>query len=316
MNNELLAITTAYLLDVVIGDPQWNWHPVRLIGRFIATLEGRLNTGDVNKKFSGVTLVILVVSVTVFSVWGILKLAMEINPALYFALSVMLIYFALSIKSLAVEAGKVYKSLKNNNIQGARDDLSMIVGRDTYKLEEPEIIRATVETVAESTMDGVVAPLFYAFLGGPVFVWAYKAINTLDSMVGYKSERFVEFGKASAKLDGLVNLIPAKITCIFISVSSWFYGKNCLNSFKWGLRFFLKGQENNSIATEAAMAGALNIQLGGVNLYDSVPVTKPFIGDGVRPLEIIQIQESINIVYLCSFLLLLTGLLLLVGPAS
>ena len=310
MNSQILVIATAYLLDLIIGDPQWNWHPVRLIGRFIGGLERRLNAGDINKNFSGTILLVFVVSITVFSVLGILKLAAFIHPTLHFATSVILIYFSLSIKSLAAEAYKVYDALKNKDIREARNNLSMIVGRDTDKLEEPEIIRATVETVAESATDGIVAPLFFAFLGGPVLAWAYKAINTLDSMVGHRNKRFIEFGRASAKLDGLLNFIPAKMTCIFISASSWFYGKNWSGSVKWWLRFFFKGQQDNSTAAEAAMAGALDVRLGGLNLYNSVPVSKELIGDGTCALEMKHIRESVRIVYLCSFLFLLIGIYL------
>lgn len=309
MNSQISVIATAYLLDLIMGDPQWRWHPVRLIGAFIDKLERRLNRGDINKKFSGTVLLILVVSTTVFLVLGILKLASLIHPALHFVISVILIYFSLSIKSLAVEADKVYNALKNKDIREARNNLSMIVGRDTDKLEEAEIIRATVETVAESATDGIVAPLFFAFLGGPAAAWAYKAVNTLDSMVGHRNARFIEFGRASAKIDGILNFIPAKITCVFISVSSLFYGKNWPSSVKWWSRFFFKGQQDNSTSAEAAMAGALDVRLGGLNFYDSVPVAKQPIGDGTRALEIKHIRESLRIIYLCSFLFLLVGLL-------
>lgn len=310
MNSQISVIIMAYLLDLIIGDPQWNWHPVRLIGRFIGRLERRLNAGGINKNFSGTVLLVLVVAVTVFSVFGILKLAALIHPALYFAVSVILIYFSLSIKSLAIEAHKVYNALKNKDIREARNNLSMIVGRDTDKLEEPEIIRATVETVAESATDGIVAPLFFAFLGGPVLAWAYKAVNTLDSMVGHRNKRFIEFGRASAKLDGILNFIPAKITCVFISASSGFCGKNWSGSVKWWSRFLFKGLRDNSTSAEAAMAGALGVRLGGLNFYNSVPVPKELIGDGTYALEMKHIRESVRIVYLCSFLFLLIGIYL------
>ncbi len=298
-------------MDLAFGDPQWQWHPVRLIGRLIEKLEAKLNTGKINKIFAGVILVILVVGLTVFCILGILKLSKLIHPIFYFIISMLLTYFALSVKSLAVEAGKVKEALRCENIQEARKNLSMIVGRDTDKLDEPEIIRATVETVAESAMDGVVAPLFYAFLGGPILMWTYKAINTLDSMVGYRSERYIAFGKASAKLDGLVNFVPAKITCFFIGLSALFCRKDCLSSIKWGFRYFFKGTEKNSEATEAAMAGALRIQLGGINFYNSVPILKPFIGDALQIMDVEHIKESIKIAYICSGLFVVTGVSLL-----
>lgn len=311
MKEHLLTIFTAYLLDLIIGDPQWSWHPVRLMGRLIEKMEHKLNTDKINRVFSGLILVVLTVGITMFCIWLILKLAKAIQPILYHILCAALIYFSLSIKSLAVEANKVYTALKNKDIPEARRNLSLIVGRDTERLEESEIIRATVETVAESTMDGIIAPLFYACLGGPLGSWAYKAVNTLDSMVGYRNKRFIEFGKVSAKLDGLANLIPAKITCFLISVSSLFFRKDWLNSVKWGLKYAFKGQEFNSIATEAAMAGALKIRLGGLNFYNSIPVTKPLIGDEIHPLSIKHIQESIHIAYLSSALMLALGATLL-----
>jgi len=324
----MFEITSAYILDLIFGDPQWRWHPVRIIGRLIETLEQKLNADkpvrqwfgfphsqshNINKTASGIILVILVVGLTISCVWFTLKLAKFIHPFLYHTLFVLLIYFALSIKSLSTEAKKVYLALKNNNIQKARNDLSMIVGRDTDKLNEPEIIRASVETVAESIMDGIIAPLFYAFIGGPILIWAYKAINTLDSMVGYRSERFIDFGKPAAKLDGVVNFIPAKITCFLISASGFFYGKDWFNSFKWGLKYFFNGQEFNSIATEAAMAGALKIQLGGINYYKTIAVSKPLVGKSFYPLDKKHIIVSIRISYICSVLFLLLALLTILG---
>lgn len=313
MKEHLLTIFTAYLLDLIIGDPQWSWHPVRLMGRLIEKMEHKLNTDKINRVFSGLILVVLTVGITIFCIWLILKLAKAIQPILYHIICTVLIYFSLSIKSLAVEANKVYSALKNKNIPEARRNLSLIVGRDTDTLAESAIIRATVETVAESSMDGIIAPLFYACLAGPIGAWTYKAINTLDSMVGYKNERFREFGKVSAKLDGLANLIPAKITCFLISVSSLFFRKDWLNSVKWGLKYAFKGQEFNSTATEAAMAGALKIRLGGLNFYNSVPVNKPFIGDEIHPLAIKHIRDSIQIAYVSSALMLILETTLLYG---
>lgn len=311
MNHQLLTILAAFLLDLVIGDPQWRWHPVRLIGKLIEGLEKKLNIDRFNKLLAGVTLVILVTGATIFCVWASLRLARFIHPLFYYIYSTLLIYFSLSIKAIATEANKIYRALKNKNIKEARNNLSMVVGRDTDKLDEPEIIRATVETVAESTMDGIVAPLFFAFLGGPVLTWAYKTINTLDSMVGYRNEKFIEFGRVAAKLDGLLNFIPAKITCFLIGISGWCYGKDGFSSAKWGLRYLFRGQENNSIATEAAMAGVLGVRLGGLNFYNSVAITKPFVGDDRNTLNITHIKESIKIAYASSLLTLILAVSIL-----
>jgi len=310
MNSELTTIFAGYSLDLIFGDPQWQWHPVRFIGRLIEWQELRLNKPASNRILSGSVLVILTVGITVFSVWGILRLAHLIHPGLYYIFSALLIYLSLSIKSLGVEADKVFRCLQDKKIEDARIKLALIVGRDTDKLNETEIVRATVETVAESTMDGIIAPLFYSFLGGPVLAWGYKAVNTLDSMVGHKNERFFEFGRLSAKLDGWVNLIPAKITCFLISLASCFYGKNSSGSVMWGRKYLFKGPEYNGEAAEASLAGALGVQLGGVNFYNSLAVSKALIGEKRIPLDKKHIGESLRIAYLASTLFMLFGILL------
>ncbi|MBU4252179.1 MAG: adenosylcobinamide-phosphate synthase CbiB [Candidatus Omnitrophica bacterium] len=312
MNYGLLIIPLAYILDLVFGDPQWYWHPVRLIGRLIERLENKLNTGRRNKVFCGAVLVILVVGLTVFGIGGILKLSRLVHPFLFYIVSILFIYFSLSIRDLADEAVKIYKNLESGDIQKARNNLSLIVGRDTLGLNEQEIIRATVETVAESTMDGIIAPLFYAFLGGPVMAWVYKVINTLDSMVGYRNERFKGFGYLSAKLDGWLNFIPSKITCFLISVSILCCGKRWFCSLKEVRRYLLSGPGANSNAVEAVMAGGLGVQLGGTNFYDSVAVEKPFIGQAVEPLNIKHIRQSVMIAYVSSVLMLVIGVIVLI----
>ncbi len=310
MSCELLIVPAAYILDLLLGDPQTTWHPVRLIGRLIEKLEKRLNKGR-NRKIAGIILVISVTGTVMFGVWGILKLSAIVDQFLFYGVSVLLIYFSLSAKALADEADKIKKNLEDGDIRAARNNLSMIVGRDTKELDEPEIIRATVETVAESAMDGIVAPLFYAFLGGPVLAWVYKTVNTLDSMVGYKNERFKEFGWASATLDGWLNYIPSKITAGLISIAMLFCGKNWFNSLRWAGVYLFKGPAVNSDATEASMAGGLGIQLGGTNFYDSVAVHKPFLGDAFEPLQINHIRQSTVISYIASALMLAMGLIFL-----
>lgn len=311
MNYQPLSILVAYSLDLILGDPQLSWHPVRLIGSFIERLEKTLNIESMHRKLAGLILVILVVGITVICVGSILKLAKLIHPIFYYLVSVLLIYFALSIKSLGKEAGKVYAALMEGNVTRARMSLSMIVARDTDKLNETEIIRATVETVAESIMDGIIAPLFYVFLGGPILAWTYKAINTLDSMVGYRSERFIDFGKASAKIDGIANFIPAKLTCLAIFLSSLCYKKYWKSCAKWALKYSFKGPQYNSEATEATMAGALGTQLGGLNFYNSVPLENALIGYNRHTLERKHIKESIKIAYISSLLFICIGIFLI-----
>lgn len=311
MNYSTLPIFIAYILDLIFGDPQWQWHPVRFIGRLIEYLEERLNTGRLNRRLTGIILVVTVVSATAFYLWGILKLASSIHSALYWLVLTLSIYFGLSVKALAVEANKVKCALSGRDITGARQKLSMIVGRDTLNMEEPEIIRAAVETVAESITDGITAPLFYCFLGGPCLMWIYKAVNTLDSMVGYQNKRFKEFGWSSAKLDGLMNFLPGRITSFLIAVSSLFLGKYTFNSVKWSVRYFFSGIRDNSRLAEAAMAGAIGVRLGGANFYNSAPMVTPFIGDEMHPLSIEHIETSIRISYFSSALMVFAGVILL-----
>ncbi len=325
-----LAIFLAYLLDLAIGDPYWQWHPVRLIGGLISELEKKLNAvilsshslrsvqapseesqlGNLNKKLSGILLVILVIGATAFSVWFILKLSSLVHPFFYFIIYGLLIYFSLSVKSLADEANQVYAALNRGDIVGARENLSKIVARDTQALDEREIIRATVETVAESTMDGIIAPLFYAFLGGPVLAWAYKAVNTLDSMVGYTNEKFAQFGWSAAKLDAWVNLVPAKLTSLAIFISGYLCGHYRKESRQWLVKYFFQGPKYNSESTEAVMASVLGVRLGGVNFYHSVAVQKNFIADEVYPLETKHISQSIKIAYVASGVFVAIGIFL------
>lgn len=310
MNYNLSAIFIAYLLDLILGDPQWQGHPVRVIGRLITRLEKKLNAPLGNKIFSGVILVLISAGAAFTVVWGSLRLAGLIHPFFHFLLLLLFIYFGLSVKDLAVEANRVKLALEREDISRARKNLSLIVGRDTDKLDEPEIVRAAVETVGESIMDGIVAPLCYCFLGGPALMWLYKTVNTLDSMVGYRSERFTEFGKAAAKLDGILNFIPARITSFLIGIAGLCCGKDKFGALRWGFRYFFKAPEFNSQIAESAMAGALGVKLGGINFYNSIAVSKPFMGSNLYPLEIKHIQESVKISYLCSALAVISGIFL------
>lgn len=302
MNHNFLTFFIAYILDLIIGDPQWNWHPIRLIGNLINILDKKLNTG---KKISGIILVILTITIVTLCTWILLKLS-KFNFYLNI-ISIILIYFALSTKALAIEAKKVFKALQEKNIEKARKNLSMIVGRNTNNLEEQEIIRATIETVAENTLDAIIAPMFYIFVGGPILGWIYKTINTLDSMIGYKNEKYREFGWFAAKIDDIANFIPAILASILIPIASFFTGKKFINSFKI---MFRDGKFISGIP-ESAVAGALQIQLGGINFYDEVGiVSKPLLGDKINILQKKHILDTINIAYVSSFLTIFLGIIL------
>ncbi|MDD3345773.1 MAG: adenosylcobinamide-phosphate synthase CbiB [Candidatus Omnitrophica bacterium] len=307
MNCAMFIIPCAYLLDLAAGDPQFRWHPVRVMGRFVEVLERVLNREGYNRRLTGAILVFLTGSAAVFFTWAVLALSLSIHPALFLTVSVLMIYFSVSTKALADEAGKIGRFLKKGDVISARENLSLIVGRDTGAMDEEQVIRASVETVAESTMDGIVAPLFYAFIGGPVLAWFYKSVNTMDSMVGHKNKRYAEFGWAAARLDGLLNFAPSKITAFLINMAVFLYGKDWRSSIRWTAKYIFKGPSFNSDTAEAPMSGGLRIRLGGRNFYGGLAVDKPFLGDGFETLHVKHIGQSIAVCYLVSLLMLVTG---------
>ncbi|MBI4707385.1 MAG: cobalamin biosynthesis protein CobD, partial [Candidatus Omnitrophica bacterium] len=262
------------------------------------------------RRIGGIILTTIIVTGTYFLTSFILTITNFINPYLKIAISIFLIYTALAIKDLNIEATDVYRELERNNLEGARRKLTFIVGRDTANLNREEIIRATVETVAESTVDGIISPLFYAFIGGAPLALAYKAVNTLDSMVGYENEKYRDFGWASAKLDDLANFIPARLSAIFLPFASWLAGYDSLNSWRIIWRDGRRNPSPNNSIPEAAIAGALGVQLGGLNFYNSKAIQKPLIGKNLRPLEIQDIKQAIRISYICATLVLITGIFL------
>jgi adenosylcobinamide-phosphate synthase len=297
------VLSFAYILDLAIGDPRQLPHPVRGIGWAIEKTEGMLRGKNVKKeKIAGVALTIVIVGLTYALFYVINKLLL--NPDLpvigrYLAL-VILVYLAsttVSTRELVRSGESVMTSLNSEDIEKARKELGMIVGRDTTSLDKKGILRATIETLSENTSDGIVAPLFYFALGGLPLAMTYKAINTLDSMVGYKNEKYKNFGWASARLDDIVNYIPARLTggLIFISTfilstieklkrflkpgSSRLNSLNSLNSLNIMFRDGKKHASPNSGIPEAAMAGALGVQLGGPSFYGGAMIEKPFIGE-------------------------------------
>ena len=300
-------IIISFICDLIFGDPCWFPHPVRIIGFFIRHLENFLRRYIFNLKIAGVILVVVVAGLTYFLVWGIIKAGYQFNPFFGAALEVFFIYTALAVKDLKTHARGVYLKLKDDDLPQARRALSQVVGRDTGNLNEKEVARAAVETVGENFVDGILSPLFYAFIGGAPLALAYKAISTLDSMVGYKNERYLDFGWASARLDDLANYIPARLSVLFLSLGSWACGQDGSSAFRLALRDGGKNSSPNSGLPEAAMAGALGVRLGGVNFYNFAAKVEPYIGDDTSQLEARHILESIQIVSVSSFLALLSG---------
>jgi adenosylcobinamide-phosphate synthase len=241
----------------------------------------------------------ITVGVTYLVTYLIVKLSSFIPGGFLIANSI-LIYTTLATKCLKDEAIKIYKVLKSGDIEKSRIQLSYIVGRDTTSLDGGEIIRATVETVAENTVDGIIAPMFYAFIGGAPLAMAYKAINTLDSTVGYKNEKYMNLGFASAKIDDIANYIPARISVLLMTIGSLILGYDYKRCFKISIRDRKNHKSPNCAYSEGAVAGALGVQLGGTNIYFGKEVYKPTIGDKIRKIEIEDIVRTNKIMYATS----------------
>ncbi|MDD5084584.1 MAG: adenosylcobinamide-phosphate synthase CbiB [Candidatus Omnitrophica bacterium] len=302
----------SYVADLIFGDPRRFPHPVKGIGRLIVFLENKLRGNETKwrERVKGVILVLAVVGASTLFAYLVLYLCGRINPLLGKAAWVFLAYTTLSVKDLILHAEAVARSLKGNDITEARVRLSRIVGRDTRNLSKEEIVKAALESVAESTNDGIVAPLFYLILGGPVLAVAYKAVNTLDSMVGHKDERFVHFGWFSAKIDDALNFVPARVSGFLIAASSFFLGGNFADSFKVMTRDGRKHPSPNSGVPEAAMAGALGIRLGGPSVYEGEVVEKPYLGEDKKTVEVSMIDKALAISFMASLLALSSGVLL------
>ena len=278
-------ILAAILLDILAGDPPWLPHPVKLIGRFASFLETPLRKIFPNPRVAGAMAVLIVLIVTGLVTYAVIFSAGLLHPLVADIVSIVLLYTTFAARDLARHSLNVYRGLKAGNLEEAREKVSLLVGRDTDILDEAGIVRATVESVAENTVDGVTAPLFFAFLAGPAGAMLYKAVNTLDSTFGYKNERYREFGWASARLDDLTNYIPARLTAMIIPVAAVTLKLSPLDSLRILLRDGNKHPSPNSGLTEAAVAGALNVQLGGVNYYFGQPSLRPTLGDPVRELR-------------------------------
>jgi len=307
-------IITAYFLDLIVGDPYWLPHPVRIIGKVIEYLARVLRKNNQNQraeKIKGIFLTVITVGLSYYIIYFLIYIAGIISPGIKFAFSSFFIFTALSTKNLGEEAFSVYRALKENNLELARERVSRIVGRDTRDLDENGIVRATVETVAENTVDGIISPLFYAVLGGAPLAMAYKAVNTLDSMVGYKNEKYLYFGWFSAKLDDLANYLPARISVLLIPVASLMLRQRGLAALRAIFRDGKKSPSPNAGIPEAGFAGALGIQLGGVNFYQGVEEYRPVLGEKLKRKSSKDILQAIRLSYTVSTLMLLSSLAIL-----
>ena len=312
----VIKIWIAYVLDLIFGDPQNIIHPVQIIGKMInigeKSLLGKKYKSDRKYKFfAGMILNITVISLT-YGITYLIRRTSE-NSIILTVAEIYLMYTVFSINSLAREGNRVYNILKEGNIERARKDLSYLVSRDTETMDEKMIIRSTMETISENTVDGIVAPMLYMFLGGLPLSMTYKAINTFDSMVGYKNEKYMDFGKFSAKLDDVANFIPARITGILIVIASVILGYDYKNSLKIFIRDRKNHSSPNSGHAEAGVAGALGVQFGGKVSYFGKEVDKPVIGDKIKDFELEDIKKNIKIMYVASFLSLAVFSVISVG---
>lgn len=295
----MIDIVIAVIIDFLIGDPYWFPHPVIYIGKLIKFLEQRarkISNSNKMLKIYGAIIVLIVCSISFFIPFIILK-ATSSFVIIHHVINIAIIWTTLAARSLHREAMKVYEALKKDDIEDARLKLSYIVGRDTKELSEHEIIRADVETIAENTSDGVIAPLLFAILGGAPLAMIYKAVNTMDSMLGYKNEKFYYIGYFPAKVDDLFNLIPARITGILICLVSPLVKGNVFKSIRIMFRDRKNHKSPNCAYPEGAAAGAMEIMLGGTNSYFGELVYKPTIGDDINKLSKEHIKGSIVLMY-------------------
>lgn len=284
----VVPLVIGLLLDAVFGDPKWLPHPVRFFGKAIAFMEKRFNRGQVLRmKGFWVTMILILLTGALF--YGFMQLISQ-QSWLYFPVASVLVFFGLANRSLITEAVKVNRTLNQQGLEAGRERLSEIVGRDTSGLSKNQVRVAVLETLSENLSDGVVAPMFFYFLGGIPLMFAYKMVNTLDSMIGYKNKRYADFGFFAAKLDDVLNFIPARITAILIALAGL-----SKRSFRF---IFLYGNQHSSPNAgypEAALAGVLNCRFGGPNNYKGVLVDKPYIGENEKVIHSKDINRAILI---------------------
>lgn len=309
----ITAMVAGFLLDFLLGDPYWLPHPIRAIGSLIGWLEHKWNHPEEKNSRKGTVMVLLVLAVTgsvTFLLWAG---AYRVHPLLGVVVESIMTYQILATKCLKTESMKVYDALQKQDLEAARKAVSMIVGRDTQSLDENGIAKAAIETVAENTSDGVIAPMLYTAIGGPVLGFLYKAVNTMDSMVGYKSERYLYFGRTAARLDDAVNYMPARISAVLMIAACFLSGSDYNTKKAWRIyrRDRYQHASPNSAQTEAVCAGALGIRLAGSASYFGKLVEKPYIGDAERAVETEDIKRANHLLYLTAWiseLLCLLGL--------
>ena len=301
------ACTAGFVLDFIFGDPSWLYHPVRIIGKGIELGERILRKlfREKHLVLAGAVLWVIIAGLSFLIPLGLLFLAQKIHPGVRFALETFWCFQILAARSLCRESGKVYDRLQEDDLPGARRAVSMIVGRDTESLTGEGVTKAAVETVAENTSDGVTAPLIYMMIGGAPLGFLYKAVNTMDSMLGYKNDRYLYFGRIPAGMDDIFNYIPARITALAMIAAAYLTGLDGRNAWRIYRRDRKKHASPNAAQTESVCAGALRVQLAGDAVYFGKLYKKELIGDRLRPIEPRDIKRAQRLMYVTALLLLL-----------
>lgn len=306
MRQHMIAMVIGFLLDCCLGDPHWLPHPIRGIGWLISRLEAGLRRWfpktEKGERAGGTILVLAVLLVTALLSCGILWLAGMLHPLFGLAVECILCYQMLAARDLRNESMKVWQALDREDVEGARKAVSMIVGRDTQSLSREGMIKAAVETVAENTSDGVVAPLIYMAIGGGPLAVLYKAVNTMDSMIGYQNETYLHFGRAAAKLDDVLNFLPSRISAACMIGAAYLLRMDGAGAARIYARDRRNHKSPNSAQTEAVCAGALDVQLAGDAYYFGVLCKKPTIGDDIRPVEADDIKRANGLMYMTAIL--------------
>ena len=304
MRDYMLALTAGFALDLLLGDPEWLYHPVRLIGKYISWMEKRLRKRGGNLRKSAVFLTASTVLLTMAAAALILLLLSLLGRWPRMIGMALLDWMGLAMTSMAKEARGVQSALKQG-VEAGRRQVARIVGRDTANLSAEEVVKAAVETVAENTTDGVISPMIYAFIGGPVLLWGFKAASTLDSMVGYLDEKYRDIGWSSAKLDDALNFVPARLTAGLMILAAYILRLDGRNAARIVRRDHANHKSPNCAWSEAAAAGALHVQLGGTHDYFGKPVYKPTIGDDGRSAASADIGKTVGLLFGAAGLMLL-----------
>ena len=310
----MYILIPAIILDLILGDPNFYPHPIVIIGKLISYLEKHLRDDSDKKelqRFKGIVLVTFTLVIVFISIYILSRIIFTFNQYLGIIFHILILYSMIAIKGLYKAGIEIYRNLKNDKLNKARKHLDMIVGRDTETLNRQEIIRAVVETVAENTSDGIIAPIFYFLVGGPILAVIYKTINTMDSMLGYKNKKYKYFGWAAARLDDIANFIPARITAIFIIIAAFIYRKDYKRAYNTVIKDAKKHDSPNAGFPEAAVAGALKIQLGGINKYFGEPSKKPLLGEKLKEFKNDDIYSTLILMFFSTFSFVIISFLLI-----